>query len=255
MMLNPSSKIRIGIVDYRNARPLLFGLQHSASMERLATLKAGYPAEVARQLAAGEIDIGLVPVALLARMPEAQVVSSYCIGTEGEVASVCLYSQEPLSHINTVLLDYQSQTSVRLCQILMKEYWQQEVSYVQGNMDYINRIQGTTAGVIIGDRALEMKSSFRYCYDLGTGWNQLTGLPFMFAAWVSASPLDSSFSDAFDKAQALGLQHLHEVADAQYFPYYDLHRYYTKNIVFERNAGLELARNLFLKKMDHYNLG
>ena len=101
-----------------------------------------------------EIDIGLVPVAVLQKMPEYHIIGNYCIGTEGEIASVALFSEVPLSEIRKVYLDYQSRTSVALLKYLMKESWGINPEIIQAeNENYRDEIKGTTAGLVIGDRA------------------------------------------------------------------------------------------------------
>ena len=71
-------KIRVGIVNYLNTRPLLYGLQRPPVSD-LIDLSGDYPARVAEQLMKDEIDLGLVPVAVLHKMPEYQIVGNYCI--------------------------------------------------------------------------------------------------------------------------------------------------------------------------------
>ena len=82
-----------------------------------------YPSKVAAQLLNDEIDIGLVPIAVIPSLKTPHIISDYCIGTEGEVASVCLFSEVPIDQITSICLDYQSRTSVVLLKILLKKYW------------------------------------------------------------------------------------------------------------------------------------
>ena len=70
-----------------------------------------------------EIDVGLIPVAAIPQLSKYYIVGDYCIGTEGEVASVCLFSEVPIEEIKKVYLDYQSRSSVALLKWLMKESW------------------------------------------------------------------------------------------------------------------------------------
>ena len=70
-----------------------------------------------------EIDVGLVPVAIIPEMKEHYIISDYCIGCDGEVASVCFFSDVPLDKIENILLDYQSRTSVALLKVLLNNIW------------------------------------------------------------------------------------------------------------------------------------
>ena len=237
-------KWRIGAVSYLNTRPLLLGMEQSPFKERIDLVKS-YPAQIAQDLLDDSIDIGLVPVAIMPLLKNPQIVSKYVIGTEGEVASVALFSQVPMDQIEKVYLDYQSRTSVALAKILFKRHWNKEVEFLIATEGYINKISGTTAGIIIGDRALGSLNRFEHIYDLGLAWKAYTGLPFVFAAWVANKPIPAEFMDAFDVANGYGLKHLDEVIAL--IPtseqVYDLHKYYTENISYEltpeKRAGLE----------------
>ena len=232
------------MVSYLNTRPLLLGMEQSPFKERIELMKA-YPAQIAQALLDDTIDIGLVPVAVMPLLKHPQLVSKYVIGTEGEVASVALFSQVPMDQIEKVYLDYQSRTSVALAKILFKQFWKKEVEFLNATEGYINQINGNTAGIIIGDRALVSLDKFEHIYDLGLAWKAYSGLPFVFAAWVANKPIPLEFMEAFDAANGYGLSHLEDVialipANEQV---YDLHKYYTENISYEltpeKKAGLD----------------
>ena len=178
-------KIKVGAVTYLNTRPLIYGMQQESFLKD-HELVLDYPSKLAEMLKNGELDVALVPVALLPELLEYHIVSDYCIASDYEVASVCLFSEKPMSEIKKVYLDYQSKTSVALLKILFKQHWKQEVDFLAANDEgYIDKIQGDTAGLIIGDRALQFHERFAYRYDLATAWREMTGLPFVFAVWVS----------------------------------------------------------------------
>jgi chorismate dehydratase len=238
-----SAKIKVGAVSYLNTKPLLYGIERSELMEDI-DLSVEYPAELARQLREGLIDMALLPVAAMPGVPGARIVSDYGIAADGDVASVAIFSQVPMDQIKSVYLDYQSRTSVRLAQLLLEKHWKQPVEFKQASEHYIDYINGTTAGVIIGDRALKQLPNFEYVYDLAEGWKEMTGLPFVFAAWVSNKEISAEFIDRFNKANALGLDHIDEIVAENPFPYFDLKEYYTKHIHYylddEKRKGLEL---------------
>ena len=232
------------MVSYLNTRPLLLGMEQSPFKERIELMKA-YPAQIAQALLDDTIDIGLVPVAVMPLLKDPQLVSKYVIGTEGEVASVALFSQVPMDQIEKVYLDYQSRTSVALAKILFKQFWKKEVEFLNATEGYINQIHGNTAGIIIGDRALVSLDKFEHIYDLGLAWKAYSGLPFVFAAWVANKPIPLEFMEAFDAANGYGLSHLEDVIALipAIEQVYDLHKYYTENISYEltpeKKAGLD----------------
>ncbi|MES2374303.1 MAG: menaquinone biosynthesis protein [Bacteroidota bacterium] len=245
-------RIRVGAVSYLNTRPLLYGLKRSGLMDRIELLEE-YPARIAAMLLNDEIDIGLVPVAIIPQLKEAHIITDYCIGADGEVASVALFSEVPLEKVTKVLLDYQSRTSVNLAKILLKEYWQKDVILENAKEDFRSDIKGTTAGIVIGDRALEQRNISPYIYDLGAAWKAYTGLPFVFAAWVANKPLGEDFADAFNLANAYGAAHISEVVAETDYPVYDLNRYYTQNISYRLDDEKRKGLALFLKKLREFS--
>ncbi len=175
----------------------------------------------------------------------------YCIGTEGEVASVCLFSEVPMNEIEKVWLDYQSRTSVALLKWLMKEYWGIHPQILNArDEDYRKQIKGTTAGLVIGDRAFEQRKVSTFIYDLGSEWRSITGLPFVFAAWISTSPLDPEFVELFNQANGKGLQHIDEIVAATPFDLYDLKKYYSIHISYtldeRKRKGMEKFLSVIL---------
>ncbi len=211
-------------------------------------LSGAYPAKVAAQLKNGDIDVGLVPVAILPQLPEYHIVGNHCIGTEGEIASVCLFSEVPMDQIKRVYLDYQSRSSVALCKWLMRESWGIEPEIIHAeNESYRQEIKGETAGLVIGDRALEQRKQSTFIYDLGSEWRAITGLPFVFAAWISIKPLPEDFIQAFDAANAIGLQHIDEIADGIDYPTYDLRKYYKLHLSYNLDAAKRAGMERFLK--------
>ena len=118
-LLELDKRIRVGAVSYLNTKPLLYGIRRSELINRIELIEE-YPSRIAAMLLNDEIDVGLVPVAIIPKLAESHIITNYCIGAEGEVASVALFSEVPIQQVTTVLLDYQSRTSVNLARILEK---------------------------------------------------------------------------------------------------------------------------------------
>jgi chorismate dehydratase len=245
------NRIRVGAVSYLNTKPLLWGIQHS-EISRWISLSVDYPAEVARQLKSNEIDLGLVPVAIIPELDEYYIISDYCIGANGKVASVSLFSQVPLEQVETVLLDYQSRTSVALVKILFENHWHLQPEFRPAYPGYEEDINGKTAGVVIGDRAFVQRPKSLFEYDLSEAWKQMTGHPFVFAAWVANKELPEAFIDGFNRANEAGLNEVDRVIDLNPFAEYDLHGYFTKNLSYKldepKRAGLALFLD-YLRKI------
>lgn len=242
-------KIKVGAVSYLNTKPLLYGIKRSEALMDLIELVEDYPAKIAAMLVDGSIDVGLAPVAVIPRLKEWHIVSDYCIGADGDVASVCLFSEVPVEKIERVLLDYQSRTSVNLCKILLSHYWKINPVIEDAKENYINAIKGTTAGVVIGDRALMQRKVSPYIYDLAGTWKAMTGLPFVFAAWISNKNIDENFIKIFNEANGEGFKKLDEIIVMQDFKGYNLKKYYTENIHYRFDGQKTLGMTKFLELM------
>ena len=244
-------KIRVGIVNYLNTKPLIYGLERAPIKDRIELVGA-YPSKLAQWLIDDIIDVGLIPVASIPELNEWHVVGNYCIGTEGEIASVCLFSEVPMQQIEEVYLDYQSRSSVALLKWLMKEYWGIHPRIIQAEDEsYRERIKGTTAGLVIGDRALEQRKISTYIYDLGSEWRAITGLPFVFAAWISKKELPADFIEEFDQANKLGLTHINEIVSANPYELYDLKKYYTLHLSYNLDNAKRRGLQKFLSVISY----
>ena len=240
------NKIKVGAVSYLNTKPLLYGIERSEELMQQIELITDYPSKIAKQLIDNEIDVGLIPVAATLQLKEYFIVSDYCIGAENDVASVCLFSEVELEKVDKILLDYQSRTSVNLCKVLLKNYWKKDVVLEDAKPDFINEINGTTAAVLIGDRALKQRSTSKYIYDLAGEWKAFTGLPFVFAAWISNKKLPEDFITLFNQKNAEGLNNIDDVIKENACDFYDLKTYYTQNISYDLTKQKQEGLNLFL---------
>jgi chorismate dehydratase len=243
------NEVKVSVVSYLNSQPFVYGLQHfpPSGMQ----LSSDIPSECARKLLSGEADIGLVPVAVLKELSEYHILSNYCIGADGPVDSVKLYSRVPLSEIETIVLDYQSRTSVALTKILAAEFWKINPRWVAAEAGFEKNISGSTAAVVIGDRTFAMNGRFEVEKDLPEEWKQLTGLPFVFAVWASRNNPDTAFESAFSKSLAAGLAAMNEVIEQQQkaYPQTDVRKYLTASISYDLTPAKREAMNLFLSKL------
>ena len=236
-----------------NTKPFIWGLEQSPVWRELI-LSRDFPAAIARQLKDDQLDLGLLPVAAIAQLKESHIVTDYCIGSEGPVASVAIFSNVPLEEVSTIWLDYQSKTSVALAQILMQEYWHLNPQWKQGDADFINRIGGTEAAVVIGDRALELIPKHKYMYDLGAAWTAHTGLPFVFAAWVANKELPPTFLTAFNAALKWGVEHIDQLIAQLPQVGYDIATYFHTNIRYELTDASKAGMELFLQKLTAHTI-
>jgi chorismate dehydratase len=252
-------KTRVSIVSYLNSRPFLYGLKNSIVAKEI-DLSLDIPSKVAAKLAFNLADVGLIPVAGLEDLDEYQIIGNYCIGSVGKVKTVILASDVPLDEIETVLMDYQSRSSVLLAKVLAKFYWKKSFNWENTCNDFQNvSIQGKTAGIVIGDRVFDIENKFRYIYDLSEEWYNFTRLPFVFAVWATNGKVPKSFEKAFNNALAFGIENLPKIILMEQSNYknVDIADYFTRNISFELDEAkkdgmkkfLELAQKLELVEL------
>src|SRR5262245_25688848 len=177
--------IRIGAVSYLNARPLVFGLEQGLDRSKFE-LSYDVPSVLASRMAAGELDIALLPAIELARIPDLAIFPGLAIGSMGPCRSVLLVSPLPLDEIRSIALDPESRTSNALVQVLCKEAWGIAPRFEVGPRDLDLALREHDAVVRIGDKALfEALPGGLTTYDLGEAWTTLTRLPFVFAVWAA----------------------------------------------------------------------
>lgn len=216
-------KVSISAVSYTNTLPFLQGIKSSPILDEI-DLTVDYPAECARKVIADEVDMGIIPVAALLNVPNYHLITDYCIGSNGAVDSVFIFSDKPITEIKTLRLDEQSRTSNGLARVLLKHYWKVEV-------EPISHAGDADAFVLIGDRTFGKKKDFKYAYDLGAYWKAFTGLPFTYAVWVSNKALPQAFIASFNEALADGVSRTEEVIPGlPEIDGFDYVHYLTKNL-------------------------
>jgi chorismate dehydratase len=243
-------KIKISAVSYLNSKPFLYGL-YKHDIDKEVALSLDMPSECARKLLSGEVDLGLVPVAVIPQLKESHIISDFCIGAHGKVKTVSIFAKAPLAELTHLYLDYQSRTSVALAKLLLKNYWQQAPTLLEAKPGYIDQIEDKVGALIIGDRTIGLEARFPYVYDLSEAWTAWTGLPFVFAAWVANKALPTSFISTFNAALMDGINCIDQVA--QLFQsshlHFDVLEYYQKYISYPLDDAKKAAMQLFLSRL------
>ena len=243
--------LKISAVSYLNTVPFIHGLKQSELIHNI-DLQLDYPSICADKLINGIVDLALVPVAVIPKLLQAHIISDYCIGANGAVDTVCLYSDVPITEIESIALDYQSRTSVALLKILLKEYWQLNPELKKADVGFEENIKGKHAALVIGDRAFALNDKHAYIYDLSAIWKEMTGLPFVFAAWVANKKLPQDFIIAFNKALEKGLSDIDTalvLEGANYPNCTNPEDYLNNKISYNLDAEKQKGMELFLKKV------
>ena len=243
--------LKISAVSYLNTVPFIHGLKQSELIHSI-DLQLDYPSICADKLINGTVDLALVPVAVIPKLQHAHIISDYCIGANGAVDSVCLYSDVPITKIESIGLDYQSRTSVALLKILLKEYWQLNPELKKADVGFEGDIKGKHAALVIGDRAFALNTKHAYIYDLSAIWKEMTGLPFVFAAWVANKKLPKDFIIVFNKALEKGLSDIDTalaLEGANYPNCTNPKDYLNNKISYTLDAEKKKGMELFLNKL------
>lgn len=177
--------LRLGVVSYLNAKPLIAGLDRDPSLE----LRFDVPARLAGWLEAEEVDAALVPVIDLWKPGrEWGVISDACIGCDGETYTVRIFSRVPPERLECLHVDGDSHTSVALARIIWAETYQRPLQVLPLDGADQNDCEGV---LLIGDKVVAPNlMGFDVETDLGSAWKSLTALPFVFAVWAAARHRD-----------------------------------------------------------------
>lgn len=239
----------ISLISYLNSRPFVYGLENAPAGREMEVC-LDIPSRTAIRLVSGGADAGLVPVGALGDLSEYHLVSDYCIGADGPVRSVVMASEVPLDKIKAVILDDHSRSSVLLVRILAFHLWKIDPVWIPGFPGYEEKgISGTTAGVIIGDRVFDAEKRFPYICDLSSEWMRFSGLPFVFAVWVTCRKLPPLFSEKLNCALEFGIKNLAAVEEMEKgnYPGVDIYSYFTENISFVLDDRKKEGMRLFLE--------
>ena len=243
------NKFRIGAVSYLNTKPLVFGLdQRTEEFELVYDL----PSRLADSLAAGALDVALIPVIEAISNPAYTVVSDACIACRGPVLSVKLFGRVAPESIRRVALDEGSRTSAALTQVILKQQYSIEPEFEDLPISRPWRDSKSDAILVIGDRAMQGSgpgNSFEFVWDLGQYWNDWTGRPFVFAVWAARPgvPLEN-IELALNRARDEGLAAIERIGNLNHSRYHmrldECIDYLGRNLHFRlgprERSGLEL---------------
>jgi len=237
--------IRVASVQYLNSLPFNRALDSLSKQQALEWLDA-IPSECAKLLRQREVDVALLPVGALADFDSLAVVSHFCIGSEGAVRTVKLFSHVPFEEVQTVFFSKDSRTSNVLAQILAEHYFHlNALNWVQEGQCTEDEKVGR---IIIGDEAFSAERLYPYQIDLGQAWYEMTGYPFVFALWVAINhpgidierKINDAFQEEIDRVLMMDEFHYGGISDK------DLRNYFRMNISYVLDVEKRKAMDLFL---------
>ncbi len=247
-------RIKISAVSYLNTLPFIYGIEKDADFMKQIDLQKDIPSVCADKLINDEVDIGLIPVAEISKIKNPCIISNYCLGAVGKVDTVSLFSHIPLENVKTILLDYQSRTSVMLTKLLVRDYFKISPKFINAKAGYEDKVDKQSAALIIGDRVFKYQEKFEFVYDLSEIWLKFTSYPFVFAAWVSNKKISDAFIKDFDKALKIGLSDIDSVINDYKKTHtshnnIDLKKYLTESISYFLDTEKRKGMQLFLDKI------
>jgi chorismate dehydratase len=241
----PSSRPRVGHIQFLNCLPLYWGLVNTGTLLDL-DLTRDTPEKLSEQLVNGDLDIGPITlVEFLKNADELVALPDIAVGCDGSVMSCEIVSRVPLEELDgaKVALGSTSRTSVRLARLLLAERFGVTPEYFTAAPDLKQMLQDADAAVVIGDLGLraylrDVPEAGLYVYDLGELWKEWTGLPFVFAVWAVRKNYLAREPDmvhgvhrAFLESRDLSLEEVGKVAEhASHWEVFEpsvLERYFT----------------------------
>lgn len=212
------SRVRIGAVSFLNTKPLIYSLLNSTPSNEEIELSVHVPSRLADLLTVGSIDVGLIPIIEYFRASEEdpssyRIIPDISISSHGAVRSIQLLSRVPIPQIQSVGLDTGSRTSHALLRIVLTEKYDLQPTFSASPPSIELRSADTDAVLRIGDVALRQLDSAPYSVDLGAEWNELTGLPFVYACWVARRDINlEKATQILQKAKELSIPNIPEIA-------------------------------------------
>ncbi|MDE2127258.1 MAG: menaquinone biosynthesis protein [Armatimonadetes bacterium] len=205
--------LRIGCVPYLNARPLVDYFDGPESPQGCELITAP-PSQLALMLRAGFLDVANVSTFEALRLPGLRIVPGISVSADGPVKSVRLFHRRPLPDLETVALDSSSLTSAALIRLLLSDMYGCNPAYRSAEPDLPRMLAAHDAALLIGDLQLFHNLSGVGVFDLGAGWKQMTGLPFVYALWLAREEAATSgLTTLLQASRDWGCTHLDAIAD------------------------------------------
>ncbi len=236
------------MVNYLNSKPFELGLSNTPDGQLFDIIMAN-PALCAEAYRKGEADIALIPVGGLKDLEDYEIVTDYCIACDGEVRTVCLFSNDEITDCHKLFLDDHSKTSYLLSKVLTHQYWNLDLSFEKYTVSNIELHKGE-AVLMIGDKVFEYENQFKFKYDLGSVWKQWTGKPFVFAVWIARKGTPKDVIQKLNRCLSYGIQHIDQIIQRESSEHLDLFYYFTHNIKYHFDATKKEALSLFFEKVE-----
>lgn len=195
--------LKIGQIDFANLYPIFYGLSRNLQAPNYQFIK-GHPSKINHLIGSGEIDTGpCSSIEYLRHADKYNLIPGHSISAFGEIKSILLFSKSPITELSNhcILTSYKSETSSALLRIILEKFLNLKVDISISGVSLKDGLSSNTAYLLIGDDAIseacingfmdcEGRINYKsvnglYLYDLSMLWYEYTGLPFVFALWIS----------------------------------------------------------------------
>jgi chorismate dehydratase len=164
----------------------------------------------------GEVDIALASSFFALERPELAAAPASGISSQGYVESVRLFSKKPFDQIESLALDESSMTSNALVQILLRERYGSAPDASPLPPSLHAMLAERDAAVLIGDSGMSADAEGLHVLDLGAVWNEMTGLPFVWALWIGRPErVTPELIALLKRAKRFGSERIEDVARAE----------------------------------------
>jgi len=251
-----TSSYRIGCVPYLNGVPLSAWFESSDCSFDLS-INYQVPSQLAANLRAGNLDVAMVSIFESFQNPNIAIVPNISVSADGSVKSVRLFSKKTFKDIRTVALDTSSLTSAALTRIVLAELIDIKPVYFSMPPNPEEMLKECDACLIIGDLKL-FDSPATHILDLGQAWKELTGLPFVYAAWLETLPPKQDLHEILLASKEWGLRNLEQLAKESSrkmnLPLSQTREYLFDIMQYDLSAIKQEAINLFREKCIRHHL-
>ena len=209
------SRLKISSISYLNTAPLMWDFEHGETgADNNFDISYTIPSACAEALRAGTADIGIIPAAAYATVPDLVIIPDVAIAARRAVRSILLVSKRPVDslwkQVRTVALDTASMTSVALAKILFAKWLGGARDYKPMAPDLDAMLNACDAALLIGDPALQVDRTRYFTLDLAEEWVARTGKSFVFAFWAIRAPAlpghdGAVLAEVFKKSRDHGL--------------------------------------------------
>lgn len=201
----------VGSVPYVNAKPLVHKFKKDGLQSSVQVVYR-IPSELPALIDSGDVQAALVSSFDALRSPGRRIGAG-CVSTRGVAESVRLFSKVPFENIQSLALDRSSLTSIHLAQVVLAESYGSKPEVTNLPPDLATMLGRCDAAVLIGDLGMLADGTNLHVLDLGSAWAALTGLPFVWAAWIGGEDFDEDLAAVLEEANHWGQNHLNEVIE------------------------------------------